>query len=292
MDKIGQWLTDQLKDVIRGELTFFLGFFNDLFSDASLELQTTPDSFAGSAGSEIIAMILNLANTIIMPIAAAILAYNFAKGIFELINQHNNGADFDFFGFFKVLLKIGLSAYITSNCFTLIQGFFDVGSYMVGQVSSTSILLDVPSIVDSIINSMPATDALGALGDVVVYFLLGLLMGLIFIVVTAIILITIWTRLINIYILIVLSPIPFATILGSGSLGQIGVSYIKNVLATALQGLIIAILMAINSTIVTAYFSNVATMLDLLKILILLITSALTISKSLSLAKTAVGLAG
>lgn len=287
MDKIAEAFVDWLKDIIRGELSFFLGFFNTLFSDASLELQTTPDSFAGSAGSQIIAMILNLANTIIMPIAAAILAYNFAKGIFELINQHNNGADFDYFGFFKILLKIGISAYITSNCFTLIQGFFNVGSYMVGQVSSTSILLDVDAIVGSLVNSLSPS-----LGDVVVYFLLGLLMGILFIVVTAIILITIWTRLINIYILIVLSPIPFATILGSGSLGQIGVSYIKNVLATALQGFIIAVLMAINSTIVTAYFSNVTTMMDLLKILILLITSALTISKSLSLAKTAVGLAG
>lgn len=286
-DSITKGIIEWLKDIIRGELSFFLGFFNTLFSDASLELQTTPDSFAGSAGSQIIAMILNLANTIIMPIAAAILAYNFAKGIFELINQHNNGADFDYFGFFKILLKIGISAYITSNCFTLIQGFFNVGSYMVGQVSSTSILLDVDAIVGSLVNSLSPS-----FGDVVVYFLLGLLMGILFIVVTAIILITIWTRLINIYILIVLSPIPFATILGSGSLGQIGVSYIKNVLATALQGFIIAVLMAINSTIVTAYFSNVTSMMDLLKILILLITSALTISKSLSLAKTAVGLAG
>lgn len=278
-------LTPLAKGLVELVYTWFFDLFNSLYQSTAIELQSTPSSFA-NVGGDVIGTITSISESAIMPIAAAILAYSLSKNLFELINQHNNGSDFDYFGFFKALLKTGIATYITSNCFTFVLGFFDVGAYLVSQVASTNFSFDVSAI------------AAGASGDTfelisaLLMIILGLIIGLIVIICAAIILITIWTRLINIYILLAISPIAFATILGSGSLGQIGIGYIKNVLATALQGFIIALLLSINTSIVSAYFANLSTILDLLKAVILLVASTLTVSKSLSLAKTAVGLAG
>lgn len=274
-----------LQPCVKAIYEYFFGLFNNLFIDAAAELSTTPSNFA-SVGGSLVTLVTTIGSTVVLPIAAAILSYNFAKEIFELVSRHNNMADFDLFAFFKTLFKTAAAAWLTTKCFEIVLGFFDMGAYLVDTVAgTTSIAIDA-----ALLASTLAVET--NVGQLLLYIVLGIVIGLVVLICGALILVTIWSRLINIYILVVISPIPFATLLGSQSLNSIGSGFIKNVLSTALQGFIIAVLMAIMASIISNTASNVNDMSDLLKVTILLITSTITISKSLSLAKTAVGLAG
>lgn len=281
-----EWVRDTfIRPIVKAIYGYFFGLFNNLFSSAAIELSTTPSNFA-SVGGSLVSLVTTIGSTVVLPIAAAILSYSFAKEIFELVSKHNNMADFDSFAFFKTLFKTAAAAWITTKCFDIVLGFFDMGAYLVESVAgSTPIIIDAESLTNALV-------AEPDIGQLCLYILLGLVIGLVVLICGALILITIWSRLINIYILVVISPIPFATLLGSQSLSSIGSGFIKNVLSTALQGFIIAVLMAIMASIISNTAANVNDMTDLLKVTILLITSTITISKSLSLAKTAVGLAG
>ena len=275
-----------LSGIIKAEYTYFFGLFNSLYSSAASEIATTPSNFA-TVGESQVNLVTSIGTTVILPIAAAILALNLAKELIDLISKRNNMADFDLFSFFKTLFKTAFAASITSRCFEIVLALFDMGSYLVSMVSGTSaITIDAATLAETLSNT-------GTAGEKAMYILLGLVIGLIVLICGGLILVTVWTRLINIYILMAVSPIPFATLLSdSQTFSSIGSSFVKNVLATALQGFIIALLMAINSSIITNLATNVTSMLDLLKVVILLITSTITVSKSLSLAKTVVGLAG
>ena len=272
--------------LVRIEYKYFFGLFNSLYSSAASEIASTPSNFA-TVGESQVNLVTEIGTTVILPIAAAILAFNLAKELIDLISRRNNMADFDLFAFFKILFKTAFAASITSRCFDIVQAIFDMGSYIVTMVSgTTAITIDAEALAESLASA-------SSFGDRVMYVLLGLIIGIIILICAGLILVTIWTRLINIYILIAVSPIPFATLLSdSQSFSSIGSMYVKNVVATALQGFIIALLMAINSSIIANLATNVTSMLDLLKVVILLITSTITVSKSLSLAKSVVGLAG
>lgn len=272
--------------IVKFLYTYFFGLFNSLYTSAANEISTTPSNFA-SVGESQVNLVKTIGTSVILPIAAAILAFNLAKELIDLISRHNNMADFDLFAFFKTLFKTAFAASITARCFDIVLAIFDMGAFLVSNVSNTaSTTIDAEMLATSLSSSTEW-------GELVTYILLAVIVGIIILICAGLILVTIWTRVINIYILIAVSPIPFATLLSdSQTFSSIGSMYVKNVLATALQGFIIALLMAINSSIISNLATNVTSMLDLLKVVILLITSTITVSKSLSLAKTVVGLAG
>ena len=283
---MGDKIIKGLQIVVKAAYTYFFGLFNSLYTSAANEIATTPSNFA-TVGESQVNLVTSIGTTVVLPIAAAILAFNLAKELIDLISKRNNMADFDLFAFFKTLFKTAFAASVTSRCFDIVLALFDMGAYLVTMVSGTTATsIDATALAESLATTTEWQ-------ELAIYILLSIVIGLIVLICGGLILVTIWTRLINIYILIAVSPIPFATLLSdSQTFSSVGSSFVKNVLATALQGFIIALLMAINSSIITNLATNVTSMLDLLKVVILLITSTITVSKSLSLAKTVVGLAG
>ena len=126
MDFLINALTDWLKELLVGGIMSNLsGMFdsvNQQVADISVQVGQTPQGWNGS----IFSMIQNLSETIIIPIAGAILAFVMTLELIQLIVEKNNLHDVDTWMFFKWVFKSAAAILIVTNTWNIVMGVFDV----------------------------------------------------------------------------------------------------------------------------------------------------------------------
>src|SRR5699024_8796871 len=135
MDFLINALTDWLKELLVGGIMSNLsGMFdsvNQQVADISVQVGQTPQGWNGS----IFSMIQNLSETIIIPIAGAILAFVMTLELIQLIVEKNNLHDVDTWMFFKWVFKSAAAILIVTNTWNIVMGVFDVAQSVVGSAS-------------------------------------------------------------------------------------------------------------------------------------------------------------
>ena len=184
-------------------------------------------------------MIRNLSNSVVMPIAGLIITYVLCYELISMLTERNNMHDIDTWMFFKYFVKMWIAVYIVSHTFTIAMAVFDVGQHV---VNSASGVIGGSTAID--ITALTATKLVLL---AIALFIARLCLQLISILITVIL----YSRMIEIYLYVSVSPIPFAT-LANREWGQIGNNYLRGLFALAFQGFFMMVCVGIYAALVSS----------------------------------------
>ena len=196
-------------------------------------------------------MVRNLSESVVLPIAGIILTFVLCYELIQLILEKNNLQDFDTFNIYKWIFKCFVAVFILTNTWNIVMAVFDVAQNVVNQsagIISGEFSLGSPEMMADILEQLEEM----SLGGLFTLFfqvqIVGLLMEIMAIVVTIIV----WGRMIEIYLVTSIAPIPLATMVNR-EWGQMGNNYLKSLFALAFQGFLIMICVAIYAVLVANF---------------------------------------
>ena len=248
MDMIKEAIIEWLREILVGGIVSNLsGMFdsvNEKVGEISTQVGTTPQAWNGS----IYSMIRNLSDSVILPIAGVILAFVMTLELIQLITDKNNMHDVDTWMFFKWIFKTACAVLIVSNTWTIVMGVFDVAQSVVNRaggliVADTSINLD--SLVLNLEDRLMEMD----IGSLFGLWFQSLFVGITMWALTICIFIIVYGRMIEIYLVTSVAPIPMATMCNR-EWGQMGQNYLRSLFALGFQAFLIIICVAIYAVLV------------------------------------------
>lgn len=243
-EKFTMWLKELLIGGIMGNLTGMFDNVNAKVTEIAGQVGATPQGW----NSGIFNMIRTLSDNIILPIAGFILTFVMTLELIQLITDRNNLHDVDTWMFFKWIFKTACAVLIVTNTWTIVMGVFDVAQSVVN--SASSIIVSDTSI--ALADNVVALEA--RLNDMEVWSLLGLwlqsfIVGITMWVLGICIFLISYGRMIEIYLVTSVAPIPMATAVNR-ELGQMGQNYLRSLLALGFQGFLIIVCVAIYAVLV------------------------------------------
>ena len=248
MDFLINALTDWLKELLVGGIMSNLsGMFdsvNQQVADISVQVGQTPQGWNGS----IFSMIQNLSETIIIPIAGAILAFVMTLELIQLIVEKNNLHDVDTWMFFKWVFKSAAAILIVTNTWNIVMGVFDVAQGVVNQASGV-IIADASIDISSVITDMESRLMEMELGPLFGLWFQSLFVGITMWALTICIFIVIYGRMVEIYLVTSVAPIPMAAMMGR-EWGGMGQNYLRSLMALGFQAFLIIVCVGIYAVLV------------------------------------------
>ena len=248
MDFIWDSITDWLKEVlVSGIVSNLSGMFdstNEQIGEIAGQVGLTPQAW----NSGIFNMIQNLSNNVILPLAGAILAIVMTLELIQLITDRNNLNDVDTWMFFKWVFKSAAAVLIVSNTWTIVMGIFDAAQSVVNgaagvMIGNTSI--DISSVVTDLESRLMEMDV----GPLLGLWFQSLFVGICTWAITICIFIVIYGRMIEVYLVTSVAPIPMAT-MANREWGQMGQNYLRTLFALGFQAFLIMVCVAIYSVLV------------------------------------------
>ena len=248
MDFIWNSITDWLKEVlVSGIVSNLSGLFdstNEQIGEIAGQVGLTPQAW----NSGIFNMIQNLSNNVILPLAGAILAIVMTLELIQLITDRNNLNDVDTWMFFKWVFKSAAAVLIVSNTWTIVMGIFDAAQSVVNgaagvMIGNTSI--DISSVVTDLESRLMEMDV----GPLLGLWFQSLFVGICTWAITICIFIVIYGRMIEVYLVTSVAPIPMAT-MANREWGQMGQNYLRTLFALGFQAFLIMVCVAIYSVLV------------------------------------------
>ena len=248
MDFIWDSITDWLKEVlVSGIVSNLSGMFdstNEQIGEIAGQVGLTPQAW----NSGIFNMIQNLSNNVILPLAGAILAIVMTLELIQLITDRNNLNDVDTWMFFKWVFKSAAAVLIVSNTWTIVMGIFDAAQSVVNgaagvMIGNTSI--DISTVVTDLESRLMEMDV----GPLLGLWFQSLFVGICTWAITICIFIVIYGRMIEVYLVTSVAPIPMAT-MANREWGQMGQNYLRTLFALGFQAFLIMVCVAIYSVLV------------------------------------------
>ena len=253
-NKITSWIKDLLVDGIISNLTGMFDATNQKVAEISGQVGMTPQTWNGS----IFNMVKNLSDTVILPIAGAILAFVMTLELIQMITEKNNMQDFDTWMVFKWVFKSACAVLIVSNTWNIVMGIFEAAQSVVSRAAGiigADTSIDISTIMSGLRSNLNSMDV----GPLFGLWFQSLFVGICTWAMTICIFIVIYGRMIEIYLVTSVAPIPMATMLGKEVGGGMGQNYLRSLLALAFQAFLIIICVAIYAVLVR----NIATTSDI-----------------------------
>ena len=253
------WITDWLREIlVDGILSNLSGMFdtvNEKVGEISGQVGLTPQAWNGG----IYSMIRNLSETVVLPIAGIMLAAIMTIELIQLITERNNMQDVDTWMFFKWIFKTACAILIVTNTWNIVMGVFDVAQSLVNSASgviSSDASVDITSIITDLEARLMEMD----LGPLFGLWFQSLFVGICTWALSICIMIVIYGRMIEIYLVTSIAPVPMATMLGK-EWGGMGPNYLRSLFALGFQALLIIVCVAIYAVLV----QNIAVGTDITK---------------------------
>jgi len=196
----------------------------------------------------IFSMIRTLSETVILPVAGMILTFVLVYELIHMIMEKNNMHEFDTFNIFKWIFKTFIAIYIMTNTFNIVMAVFDVSQHVVSRsagVISDQTAIDISSVTASMRVQL---EAMGT-GELLGLYFESMFVSLTIWALTLCIFIIVFGRMIEIYLVTSVAPIPFATMVNR-EWGQIGNNYLKSLFALGFQGFLIMVCVGIYAVLV------------------------------------------
>ena len=243
-----QWITDWIKEIlVSGILSNLSGMFdnvNQKVAEIAGQVGTTPQAWNGG----IYAMIRSLSETVVLPIAGVILAFVMTLELIQLITDKNNMHDVDTWMFFKWIFKTACAILIVTNTWDIVMGVFDVAQGVVNGAAGVIIgdtSIDISSVVVDLETRLMDMD----IGPLFGLWFQSLFVGITMWALTICIFIIVYGRMIEIYLVTSVAPIPMATMLGK-EWGGMGQNYLRSLFALGFQAFLIIVCVAIYAVLV------------------------------------------
>ena len=248
MDLIWQKFTEWLKELlISGIMDNVNGLFDNVNSRVAGiagQVGATPQGW----NSGVYGMIRTLSDNVILPIAGVILAFVMTLELIQLITEKNNMHDVDTWMFFKWIFKTACAVLIVTNTWNIVMGVFDVAQHVVSQAAGV-IIGETALDVASLLGDMEATLMEMDVGPLFGLWFQSSLMGIIAWVLSICIFIIVYGRMIEIYMVTSVAPIPMATMVNR-EWGQMGQNYLRSLFALGFQAFLIMVCVGIYAVLV------------------------------------------
>ena len=248
MNTIIERITEAIKDILIGFIrsgmeTMFVEV-NEKVGTIAGQVGQTPQGWNGS----IFSLIQNLSQTVMIPIAGMIITFVLCYELITMVTQKNNFHEFETFNLFIWVFKAYIAIYLVTNTFNITMAVFDVGQHVVSSaagVISNNTAIDVTQAMGDMLNTLEDMEV----GELFLVTLETMLLVLTMKIMSVIITVILYGRMIEIYLTCSVAPIPFATMTNK-EWGNIGNNYLKGLFALAFQGFFMMVCVGIYAVLV------------------------------------------
>jgi len=250
LQQIADWLRGILVDGTMNNLSGMFDAVNNQVADVATQVGNTPANFSPAVFN----LVRNISETVIIPIAGLFLTFIACYELIQLIIEHNNLANFETWIFFKWVFKTFLAVMLITNTFTIVMAVFDVAQHVIN--SSAGLISGSTAVDASSLETIRDTLEEMELGPLLGLFMQSLIVQVCSMILSVAIFVIVYGRMIEIYLMTSLAPIPFSTF-GNREQSQIGQNYLRSLFALGFQGFLIMICIAIYAVMIqTVSFSD------------------------------------
>lgn len=245
-DAIEEWMRDLLTGMVTSNLTAMFTDVNEKTGEIATQVGMTPQGW----NSSIYNMVQSLSNSVIVPIAGIIITMVLCYELISMLTERNNLHDVDTWMFFKYFFKMWVAVFLVSNTWTITMAVFDVGQSVVNSAAGTisgSTAIDISSFTSTISTTMESME----LGELFVLMLETFILSFCMKVMSVLIMVIMFGRMIEIYLYTSVAPIPFAT-MSNREWGQMGTNYFRGLFALAFQAFLMMVCVGIYAALVAS----------------------------------------
>ena len=243
LEQITDWLKSMIISGIMGNLSGMFDSVNQQVGQIASDVGTTPVNFSPAVFS----MIRNISESVILPIAGMVLTFIACYELIQMLIEHNNLANFETWTFFKWVFKTFLAVTLISNTFNITMAVFDVAQQVISR--SGGLISGSTSVSDATLTAMQATLEGMDLGPLLGLYLQTFVVQVTMLALSAIIFVIVYGRMVEIYLMVSLAPIPFATF-GNPEQSHTGQNYLRSLFALGFQGFLIMICVGIYAVLI------------------------------------------
>ena len=243
LEQITDWLKSMIISGIMGNLSGMFDSVNQQVGQIAGDVGTTPVNFSPAVFS----MIRNISESVILPIAGMVLTFIACYELIQMLIEHNNLANFETWTFFKWVFKTFLAVTLISNTFNITMAVFDVAQQVISR--SGGLISGSTSVSDATLTAMQATLEGMDLGSLLGLYLQTFVVQVTMLALSAIIFVIVYGRMVEIYLMVSLAPIPFATF-GNHEQSHTGQNYLRSLFALGFQGFLIMICVGIYAVLI------------------------------------------
>lgn len=243
LEQITDWLKSMIISGIMGNLSGMFDSVNQQVGQIAGDVGTTPANFSPAVFS----MIRNISESVILPIAGMVLTFIACYELIQMLIEHNNLANFETWTFLKWVFKTFLAVTLISNTFNITMAVFDVAQQVISR--SGGLISGSTSVSDATLTAMQATLEGMDLGPLLGLYLQTFVVQVTMLALSAIIFVIVYGRMVEIYLMVSLAPIPFATF-GNHEQSHTGQNYLRSLFALGFQGFLIIICVGIYAVLI------------------------------------------
>lgn len=244
LDKLAEWLKELLISGILGNLSGMFDTVNTKVGEIAGEVGMTPSAWNGGVFN----LIRSLSETVIIPIAGIILTFVMCYELIQLVIEKNNLHDVDTWIFFKWIFKTFVAVFLVTNTWNIVMAIFDVAQNVVSQsggIISGSTSIDLSTAIPDMEAQLEAMD----LGPLLGLWFQSMVVGLTMNILSICIFPVVYGRMIEIYLVTSVGPIPFAT-MSNREWSSVGQNYLKSLIALGFQAFLIMICVGIYAVLI------------------------------------------
>ena len=244
LDKLAEWLKELLISGILGNLSGMFDTVNTKVGEIAGEVGMTPSAWNGGGFN----LIRSLSETVIIPIAGIILTFVMCYELIQLVIEKNNLHDVDTWIFFKWIFKTFVAVFLVTNTWNIVMAIFDVAQNVVSQsggIISGSTSIDLSTAIPDMEAQLEAMD----LGPLLGLWFQSMVVGLTMNILSICIFLVVYGRMIEIYLVTSVGPIPFAT-MSNREWSSVGQNYLKSLIALGFQAFLIMICVGIYAVLI------------------------------------------
>lgn len=285
LEQIEEFIFNMFINGIRGFLDMIEDLFSKSVNSVRDQVAETPTEFS----PDLVDTLRTLSETAVLPVAGLLLTYIFCYELYQMIVEKNRGSDFETGQLLFLIIKTSAAILLLTHSFDITLAFFDLGKWMTDQVPNQA--LNIPgSIEDNIIASIGDGNIGYALS---MWIVSGIALIIIFIMSMVIYLVA-WSRMVTIMLYISVAPLPFATFLNNDWIGSIGQNYIKNLIALMLQGYFMLVCLIVYAGLLgkasdLIFAGDVSALYALMLMIVSMGILVVTLTRTHSLAKSVMG---
>ena len=243
-EKITEWLKGLLVGGIMSNLTGLFDSINGQVSEIAATVGATPQGWNGGVFS----MVKNLSENVVVPIAGVLLTFVMCVELIQMVVDRNSMHDFETFTLFKWAFKTFCSVLIVTNTWNIVMGVFEVAQTVVNRASGL-IVADTSLDLGTVVTDMEARLMEMEVGPLFGLWFQSMLMGMVSWALTICIFVIVYGRMIEIYLVTSIAPIPMATMMNR-EWGQMGQNYLRSLFALGFQAVLIVVCVAIYAVLV------------------------------------------
>ena len=247
METVLKAIADWIKGILTaGIMSNLSGLFDDVnaqVGNIAQQVGTKPSSFE----PRVFAMIEALSRNVVLPIAGIILTFIACYELIEMITQHNNMAQFEPALIMRWIFKTAVSVWLISNTFDIVMAVFDITQKVVSD--SSGIIAGNTRVNDIGLSMLQSSLMQMDVGPLFGLFLQSFFIGITMRILSIVIFVIVYGRMIEIYCMVSLAPIPMATF-GNHEQSHMGQNYLKCLFALGFQGFLILICVAIYAVLI------------------------------------------